>query len=108
MDNHEKADEVINIFSKLAKQLGWSNWGDDDKKAAYKVIEKIEELQKEVNFPSSLKETGVPREDLEKNMDSLISLTFQDASAVLSPRSPSAEDFKKLYFYSFDGKDVDF
>jgi len=108
MANHEKADEVITIFAKLAKQLGWSNWDEEDKKAAYKVIEKIVELQKEVGFPVSLKETGIPREDLEKNMDALISLTFQDASAVLSPRSPSAEDFEKLYFYSFDGKDVDF
>ena len=106
--NHERVGEVIQIFAKLAKQLGWVNWDDDDKKAAYKVIEKLIELQEKVGFPLNLKETGVTREDLENNMDALISLTFQDATAALSPRSPSAEDFKKLYLYSFDGKDVDF
>jgi alcohol dehydrogenase class IV len=106
--NHERVEEVIQIFVKLSKQLGWVNWDETDQKAAYKVVEKIVELQKEVKFPLTLKETGVTRVDLEKNMDSLITLTFQDATAAMSPRSPSAEDFKKLYYYSFDGKDIDF
>ncbi len=106
--NHDKSEEVVQIFAKLAKQLGWADWKENDQKAAYKVLEKIVELQKEVGFPSSLKETGITKEDLEKNIDSLIALTFQDPSAALSPRSPTAEDFKKLYSYSFDGKDIDF
>jgi len=56
----------------------------------------------------SLKETGVSKEDFEKDLDSLVNLCFQDASSVLTPRSTSGAEFRKLYEYAYEGKDVDF
>lgn len=100
--------DALKIYAKLAKQLGWVSWNESDEKAAEKVLEKMVELQKEVNFPMSLKETGVSKEDFEKNLDSLVNLCFQDASSVLTPRSTSGEQFRKLYEYAYEGKDVDF
>ena len=106
--NDPDKDDAIKIYAKLAKQLGWVPWNEDPKKAAYKVIDKLTELQKEVNFPSSLKETGVSKEEFEKHLDGLVNLCYQDASSVLTPRSTSGEQFTKLYQYAFEGKDVDF
>ncbi|MBY9002964.1 MAG: iron-containing alcohol dehydrogenase [Candidatus Lokiarchaeota archaeon] len=106
--NDPEKDDTIKIYAKLAKQLGWVSWSEGDKKAAEKVIEKLADLQKEVNFPMSLKETGVSKEDFEKDLDSLVNLCYQDASSVLTPRSTTGEQFKKLYQYAYEGKDIDF
>lgn len=106
--NDPENKEAIKIYAKLSKQLGWVKWDEDDKKAAFKVIEKIKELQKEVNFPQSLKETGIKREELDKDLDTLLDLCYQDASAVLTPRSPSPDQFKEIYKYAYEGKDIDF
>ncbi|MBY9011701.1 MAG: iron-containing alcohol dehydrogenase [Candidatus Lokiarchaeota archaeon] len=106
--NDSEKDDAIKIYAKLAKQLGWVSWNEDDKKAAEKVIDKMVTLQKEVNFPMSLKETGVSKEDFEEGLDSLVNLCFQDASSVLTPRSTSGAQFRKLYEYAYEGKDIDF
>ena len=106
--NDSEKDDAIKIYAKLAKQLGWVSWNEDDKKAAEKVIDKMVALQKEVNFPMSLKETGVSKEDFEEGLDSLVNLCFQDASSVLTPRSTSGAQFRKLYEYAYEGKDIDF
>jgi acetaldehyde dehydrogenase/alcohol dehydrogenase len=106
--NDSEKDDAIKIYAKLAKQLGWVSWNEEDKKAAEKVIDKMVALQKEVNFPMSLKETGVSKEDFENGLDSLVNLCYQDASSVLTPRSTSGEQFRKLYEYAYEGKDIDF
>ena len=100
--------DAVRIYAKLAKQLGWVSWNEGDKKAAQKVLDKIVDLQKEVNFPMNLKETGVSKEDFEKDLGSLVDLCYQDSSSVLTPRSTSSEHFKKLYQYAYEGKDIDF
>ncbi|MFX0017165.1 MAG: iron-containing alcohol dehydrogenase [Promethearchaeota archaeon] len=106
--NDPNSDEVVKIYSKLAKQLGWAKWDEDDRNASLEVIKRIEDLAKEVNFPLSLKECGVSKEEFEKNIDTLIDLCYQDASSTLTPRSISDEEFRKLYRYAYDGKDIDF
>lgn len=101
-------NESILLYSGLAKRLSWAKWDEEDKKAAYKVVEKVKELQKVVNFTTNLKNLGIEREDLEKNLSILISLCYQDPSGVMAPRSPSKEDFSRLFTYAYNGKDVDF
>ena len=106
--NDPNSDEAVKLYAKLAKQLGWVEWTEDDKKAAFKVVEKLKELAKKVDFPLSLKETGVSKEDFEKNLDNLVNLCYQDASSVLTPRSTGGDEFKKLFQYAYEGKDIDF
>ena len=108
LNNSDEEDKTIEIYAKVAKQLGWANWDEEEKKAAFLVIEKIKELQKKVDFPTKLKDLGISREDLEKNLDSLVSCCFEDATVVMSPRSMTDEYFRKLFDYAFEGKDVDF
>jgi alcohol dehydrogenase class IV len=103
-----ETNESIELYSVLAKKLGWANWNDDNKKAAYKVVEKVKELQNKVKFKSNLKDCGISKEDFEANLNSLISLFFQDPSGVMAPRIPNKEEVNLLYQYAYDGKDVDF
>ncbi|MBY8987619.1 MAG: iron-containing alcohol dehydrogenase [Candidatus Lokiarchaeota archaeon] len=106
--NDPEKDDAIKIYAKLAKQLGWAPWSEGDKKAAEKVIDKLVELQREVNFPATLKETGVSKEDFEKDLDTLVNLCYQDSSSTLTPRSTNGAQFRKLFEYAYEGKDVDF
>ncbi len=106
--NDPDKDDAVKIYAKLARQLGWASWSEGDKKAAEKVIEKLVDLQKEVKFPMSLKETGVSKEDFENGLEALVNLCFQDSSSVLTPRSTNGEQFKKLFQYAYEGKDIDF
>ena len=103
-----ETNESILLYSGLAKKLGWANWDDEDKKAANKVVEKITELQKLVNFTSNLKDLDINREDFEKQLSTLISLCYQDPSGAMAPRSPTKDDFSRLYTYAYDGKEIDF
>jgi len=101
-------NESVTWYSELAKKLGWANWGDDNKKAALIVVDKIKELQKTINFISNLKDLGISKEDFDSNLPTLISLFFQDPSGVMAPRIPNKEEVIRLYQYAYDGKDVDF
>ena len=51
---------------------------------------------------------GISRDDMEKNLDTLVGLCYQSPICTAGPRSPSMEDWKNLFRYPFDGKDVDF
>ncbi|TFG20090.1 MAG: iron-containing alcohol dehydrogenase [Promethearchaeota archaeon] len=109
--NGPESQEVLKIYAKLSKQMGWVNWDEDDDKAAQMVISKIEELAKKVNFSLNLKDTvkdKVSNEKFESDLDTLLNLCYQDASAVLTPRSPSPDEFKEIYRYAYEGKDIDF
>lgn len=103
-----ETNDAIRMCSDMAKKLGWAKWEDDEKKAAFKVDGKIKELQNEVDFISNLKDLGVKKEDFEKNLEKLISLCFQDVCGVMAPRTPTKEEFIKLYTYAYEGKNVDF
>jgi len=108
LNNPDKDDLTTKIYANLAKQLGWAKWEDNDEKAAEIVIDKLEELYRTVGFSDTIQDLGISKEDLEKNLDTLVSLCFQDASGSMSPRLPSKADFENLYRYAYEGKDIDF
>ena len=108
MNDPNQGDKSVEILGKMAKQLGWAKWEDDSKKAAYTLIDKIFELQKQISFPKSLKQLGIHRNELENNLDILVSLCFQSPVCTASPRSPNTEEWRKLFIYSFEGKNIDF
>ncbi len=108
INNPDENDIGKQILGKLSKQLGWAEWRDDNRSSANIIIEKIKQLEKECEFPQTLKEIGVSKEDIEQNSDMIVSLCYQSPSCVMSPRSPDSEDYKKLLLYAYEGKDIDF
>jgi len=108
LNNPIEPNESIEIYSDIAKKLGWAKWEDEPKNAAYCVVEKIKHLQDQVEFISNLKDLGINREEFNKNLDQMIGLCYQDPSSVMAPRTPNMEEFAKLYNYAYEGKDVDF
>ena len=108
LNNPVEPNDSIEVYSNIAKKLGWAKWEDNPKDAAYRVLEKIEELQKEVNFVTNLKDLGITREEFDQNLSKMISLCYQDPSSAMGPRTPNKEEFTNLYKYAYEGKDIDF
>ena len=108
LNNPDENDKTTEILGILAKRLGWANWNEDINKAAYIVIDKIKELQKEVNFPTRVQDLGISREEYDNNLNMLINLCYQSAFGTMNLRSVNAEDLRKLFTYSYEGQDIDF
>jgi len=103
-----ETNESIEVYSTLAKKLGWAKWDYPPKKASYIVVEKINELQDKVDFIKNIKDLGITQENFNNNLNKLIGLCYQDPSSVMAPRTPNKEEFTKLYTYAYEGKDIDF
>lgn len=108
LNDPNKDDKTVEILGRTAKKLGWAEWKDDNKKAAFVVIDKVKELMKKVNFPTKLKDLGISKEDFDKNLEMLVNLCFQSSSSVMSPRGADSEQYRKIYTYAYEGKNIDF
>ncbi|MFX1274361.1 MAG: iron-containing alcohol dehydrogenase [Promethearchaeota archaeon] len=108
LNNPDEKDDTVQRVAKFVKQLGWAQWTDDDKIAANVLVTKIKELAKEINLPLKVQELGISKEEYEKNLDLLVQLCFESAIAAMSPRSASGDDFRKMFMYAYEGKDIDF
>jgi acetaldehyde dehydrogenase/alcohol dehydrogenase len=106
--NNPESDESKKIYAKLAKQLGWAKWSDSIDDAANSIIPNVKSLQKKVNLATKFADTGVSDDDMEKNLDKMVELTFQDPTITMAPRAISGEQTKRLFRYAFEGKDIDF
>ena len=108
LNDPSEANKTAEILGKMAKQLGWAKWEEDNKKATYVLINKVKQFQKEIDFSTKLQDLGISRDDMEKNIDTLVSLCYQSPICTAGPRSPSMEDWKNLFRFAYDGKDIDF
>jgi hypothetical protein len=55
-----------------------------------------------------LQDLGISKKDFENNIDMLITCCFEDATSVMTPRSITDEFYRKLYYYAYEGKNIDF
>jgi alcohol dehydrogenase class IV len=102
----DEAKETIKILGTFAKRAGVASWDDTDIDASHKYIAEIKRLQKVVNHPS-LSEM-ITRKQLDEKIDMMAEWCLESPSAAMSPRGAGSQEFKKLYIYAYDQKDVDF
>jgi alcohol dehydrogenase class IV len=58
--------------------------------------------------PLTLQELGISQEELAKNMSKLVTDSIADPTIYGSPRWITEEQCEKLFWYAFEGKDIDF
>jgi alcohol dehydrogenase class IV len=73
-----------------------------------KLVDKVKALMEEVKIPTNIAGLGISRDDMKKNMDMLIKYAMEDPDTFQSPRSMTREQCEKLFWYTYEGKDVDF
>lgn len=106
--NDKENKEAETILAKFSKMEGIAERSDSNELAARKIVDEVKRLQKVVQLPTTLKEIGIKKEDLENKLDQIAQFCMESSSSVMSPRSASTEEFKKLFIYAYEGKDVDF
>ncbi len=98
--------ETATHYSELAGMLGIA--GDDEEETARLLAVHIRKLQKSIGFPTSIKETGVTKEEFEKGLDKLVEFAMMDSSITMTPRSIGSDQIRRIYEYMFYGKKIDF
>jgi hypothetical protein len=72
------------------------------------LVEKFKGLMAELDLPADIKAMGISRDDMKKNMEKLVLYATEDPDVFQSPRPMTAEQCEKLFWYAYEGKDVDF
>ncbi|MFX0102696.1 MAG: iron-containing alcohol dehydrogenase, partial [Candidatus Hodarchaeota archaeon] len=100
--------KAVKIFSELAMTIGVADWSDDDKTAGNKLIEKVRELQDEVDFPTKLSDLGITKEKLDENEQKFRDLIVQAGTFTMSNVSINTDTAWKMMQYMLEGKSIDF
>ena len=68
------------------------------------LIEKIIEMNKELNIPSSFKEAGIDEQEFLAKVDMLADRAFEDQCTTANPRLPLVTELKQILLDSYYGK----
>ncbi len=82
--------------------------GASDEELSVKLINAYRKFLIKLEFPLSLKDMGVTREQYETNRESLIDFALNDSGNLSNPRPVDYEDIEKIFEYVFEGKEIDF
>ncbi|MBE6449045.1 MAG: bifunctional acetaldehyde-CoA/alcohol dehydrogenase [Alphaproteobacteria bacterium] len=97
-----KMPEAKKRYAQIANNLELKGKTEDEKIDS--LIAAIEQLKKEVEIPSSIKEWGISKEDFEAKLDWLVENAFDDQCTGANPVYPLMEDIKKIYLDAYEGK----
>ncbi|MBS7608879.1 MAG: iron-containing alcohol dehydrogenase [Thermoproteota archaeon] len=100
------AKEAMERLRALTEAVGIE--AETDEEALKKFIQALKRLLRDVDEPTSIKELGISWENLQSELDNLVERALGSTGTVASPRVPTAEDYRKLFVYAFEGKAIDF
>lgn len=81
---------------------------EDEQQAAGSLALAVRSMMRSFHLPLSLKDAGIPREDLEKDLEKACEDAMMDLGYVVSRRIPDQEELRRLFRYAWDGRHVDF
>ena len=91
--------QAIERYAKAAEYVGLTGRTNEEKVQA--LLNKIDELKREINIPMSISECGVSEADFLAAVDELAVEAFDDQCTPANPRYPLIEDIKQLYLNAF-------
>ena len=89
-------------YYRLAKKTGLK--ADTVEEGISSLIEKIIEMNKELNIPSSFKEAGIEEQEFLAKVDMLADRAFEDQCTTANPRLPLVTELKQILLDSYYGK----
>jgi len=95
--------KVTDRYLELCDMLGIRD-NDSDEKSLSNLIEKIRDLMKSINLPIGLKEIGVTKDDLEKNIDMIIEQTPTDPGFYFGWYDLNQEQLRDIFFSAYKGE----
>ncbi|KZL94273.1 iron-containing alcohol dehydrogenase [Clostridium magnum] len=93
-------------YAAIARNLGLV--GNNDDELVDSLTAMIQDMNKKMEIPLTLKEYGVTEEEFKANVDFISENAVKDACTGSNPRSISVEEMKKVFECSFTGEKVNF
>ena len=91
-------------YATIADLLALGGRTVEEKVAA--LIRALEQLLDRLEFPRSIADLGIPKEEFEKGMPELIRNAFDDPSWRSNPRMPLMSELVELYRCAYEGRGV--
>jgi len=82
--------------------------GATNEKKLANLVAAVKKLMKSIDVPVDIQSLGVTREQLSQNMKKLVIDSIEDPDTFGTPRWITEEQCEKLFWYAYEGKDVDF
>ena len=86
----------------LAKKTGLK--ADTVEEGINSLIDKIQEMNKKLNIPSTFKEAGIDEKEFLAKVDMLADRSFEDQCTTANPRLPLVTELKQILLDSYYGK----
>jgi Alcohol dehydrogenase, class IV len=93
-------------YATIARNLGLAGSNDDELIDSLTAM--IQDMNKKMEIPLTLKEYGVTEEDFKANVHFISENAVKDACTGSNPRSISVEEMKKVFECTFTGEKVNF
>ncbi len=91
-------------YYQLAKKLGLK--ADTKEEGIKSLIEKIQEMNVNMNIPKSFKDAGVDEQEFLAKVDMLADRAFEDQCTTANPRLPLVSELKQILLDSYYGKEI--
>ncbi len=98
--------EAMRRYADIARRVGLG--GTSEKSQVNALIEKIEQFNRAMNIPKTLKEFGVNEDEFKEKIASISELAVGDACTGSNPRSITPAQMEKLFICTYYGTEVDF
>ncbi len=92
-------------YAKIAKYIGCD--GETEEKLVWKLLEKIDELQRVLDLPKSIKEAlgdSVSEKEFLESVDGMSRDAFDDQCTGANPRYPLVAEIKEMYLRAYYGR----
>lgn len=89
-------------YYELAKKLGLK--AGSKKEGINSLIEKIKEMNENMNIPKSFQEAGIDEQEFLAKVDMLADRAFEDQCTTANPRLPLVTELKQILLDSYYGK----
>ena len=93
-------------YATIARTLGLA--GNNDDELVDSLIAMIQDMNKKMEIPLTLKEYGVTEEDFKANIDFISENAVKDACTGSNPRPITVAEMKKVFECTFTGEKVNF
>jgi len=93
------ADKIYELMKKLGKNP------TDKADAVEMLAREVEDLNKHLGIPATLKEYGIDEQDFLSKVHALADLAFGDQCTTANPRLPLVSELEELYLKAYYGKD---
>lgn len=79
--------------------------GKDDETKFKKLLQKIDDLKRDIELPMTIKEAGVDETKFLATLDEMSEAAFNDQCTGANPRYPLISEIKQLYLQAYYGEE---